>query len=186
MKQFLKYIKDGSQCKPNGVSNSFFDTHTFMMQFDKHYWFNLETQHLKSLATTDYIPENIEVYKNILSIGFNWGVSLNHLFYQNLAPSTWKQDVSELLTDLESKNIYKLNFYPHTFFYCNGKLKMHDVYACFHKDEKIKYEDVKEILSADTDKRFAPNVDKNGYLMIEQIYSLTKQANMKLWPEEFL
>lgn len=186
MKQFLKYIKNGSLCKPNGVSDSFFDTGTFMMRFDKHYWFNLETHHLRYLANTDYIPKNIEVHENVLEISFDWGASLNHLFYQTLAPTTWKQDVTALIKDLESKNICKLNLYPHTFFYVNSKLKIHDVYACFHKDEKIKYDDVKEILSADTDSRFAPNVDDNGYLMIEQIYNLTKQANMKLWPEEFL
>jgi len=142
----------------------------------------MEKQGYERLAGLDFIPTIKKIDNTNLEIIFQYQPNnLNHLFYHKQEPESWHNDVTGLKIALERNNIFKINFYPHTFFYDNDKLKIFDLYACLHKNDRIKKSSIKDIIK---DKKRFHFV--NNFLDIEYTYNYTIENNYGEWPKRIL
>lgn len=148
------------------------------MCFQDTFWFNLELENYKRLHNKKYIPTLTSVDRNKLEIRFEYcDANLNHLFHNNSFPPNWEFDVCSIKNDLEKEGFYKINFYPHTFFYIDNQLKIFDLYACVKKTDKILESKVTPIINDENRFYF-----QNGYLDIARTYNYTIRENCGNWP----
>jgi hypothetical protein len=175
---FLKY-KDGHACQATPIYNSYYNNDMFVMSFKDRYWFNLELRGIGMIGAAEYSPEIIAVDVTSMQICFKWyDTNLNHLFHKNgYLPDDWRQQIKDIITNLESVGIYKLNLYPHTFYLKDSKIHIMDLHACLSLDDKILEDDIKNIIN--DKERF---LFKDGILDVKYAYKYTLDNNVGDWP----
>lgn len=176
---FQKY-KNGILGPANAVYNAFYDDNYYYMQFNDRFWYDRELHGLSLIASKYYAP-NINIDESKLLITFDWGISLNHALEHNTAPDDYKEQVTAILEDLVSNNIYKINAYPWTFFVIDGQVKLMDCYACTTLEDEIPFSLIEDIINDNN--RF---IFKDNMLDVKETYKKTLEYEKEFWPEEFL
>lgn len=180
MKKFQKYSKEGLLCNANAVYDAFVDDDFYYMNFYEAYWFEKELQGLKKIEGKKYGPEICLVKPDILQIVIKWyGTNLNHLFFEkNYIPIDWREQINEILRDLESEEIYKINIYPHTFYTKDNQFKILDLYGCADPLHEIYLE---KIINDNDRFKFT-----KGVLDFKFTYNYTIEHQSNYWPEVFI
>lgn len=175
---FQKY-EDGKLCKANSVYDPLCNDKIFRMTFNNNLWFEREKYWLTRLSRKSYVPEIVKIDDKKLIIDFKWyNKSLNHLIHFNQYYNL--NDVKSVIKDLEENGIYKLNIFPHTFFYDNtGQIKTMDFYGCLSKNKNFSKNFIENIVN--DKERFA---FKKNYVDIIETYRRTKQKQLNYWPEK--
>jgi hypothetical protein len=99
---------------------------------------------------------------------------------------SWREDLFELLRDLNDSGYYKASIYPHCFFYAkDGQLKMIDYYATIPKnDTRIHKDFIESIIGVDSQQRFAEVKDGDYYEMGDHFKNSLKKWIK--WPGDLL
>lgn len=104
------------------------------------YFFDKEVKYLSEFQEFSAAPRILDIDYNKKKVFIEWkGETCNDIVFDdsrelnNECPE-WKQQLSEIVTHIFDKGIYKTSLYPHCFFIDQGQLKTIDWYACFPKD----------------------------------------------------
>lgn len=180
MKQLQKYF-NGVLGPVSDLYEARYNNFAMYVQFKDKFWFDRELQYLSILDGKSYCYEPIDIlHKDQLIVYKYQDSNLNHLIYEDRLPDIdYKAQVREILNDLESQGIQKINVYPHTFFMYDGELKISDLYGCTTKFTMIPQEMLGGIIN--DDKRFT---FVEGYLDCEATYKYTLDNSTNYWPEE--
>lgn len=181
---YTKFFKfsNGLKSPATSLYKGYFNDYSFIMVFDDAYWFDVELNNYNRLHNQVFIPQIEKIDTENLVIQFRYKpTNLNHLFFYDQQPYTWLNDVKTLKRKLEDNNFFKINFYPHTFFYEDCQLKIFDLYGCCYKDDKIHKKTIENIIKDKN--RF---VFQNDYLHIQDTYNYTIRENCGGWPREII
>lgn len=179
--EFFKYYQ-GIKGPATSVYKGYYTNSSFIMNFHDPFWFDLEIQNYNRLKNANFLPELIEIRKKELTIIFEYSdKNLNHLFYHNIFPSNWYSQVLYIKKKLEENNFYKINFYPHTFFYKDNKLKIFDLFAIVNKMDKIPKNKIECIINDKDRFKF-----QNDFLDVCYTYNYTIQHNSGNWPRNLI
>ena len=169
---------------PGPVSDLYearYDDSRIFVQFKDNFWFDRELEYYNILKDKTYCYELLDIDYSRLMVSFKYeDKNLSHLIYEKrIDESDYKQNVKDILCDLEKQGIMKINIYPWTFFIQNGKLKICDLYGCTTKSTLIPESYLKGVVN-DT-QRFP---FMNGYLDCEATYNYTLEHSDNYWPEK--
>tara|TARA_B110000977_G_C10915839_1_gene431111 strand:+ start:246 stop:809 length:564 start_codon:yes stop_codon:yes gene_type:complete len=178
LSHFTKFI-NGYTCQATPIYDGHWINDVFVMSFKDRYWFDMELRGIGMLSNKSYAPEIQSVNTLTMQIKFKWyNTNLNHMFHYNKElPSDWRQQILDILKDLENINVYKINIYPHTFYLKDDKIHVMDLHACISTQDKISEEVLKNIIN--NKDRFS---FKNGFLDIKYAYDYTLKNNIGDWP----
>jgi len=128
----------------NWNKNQYHDNE-FMTEELYNFWFNQECKYLLHLSNKKYIPEILLMDTKKRVIEFRWyDKNLNVMIENNTINKVknWQKKIKEIKDDLEKDNIFKINMYPHTFFFDDeGNAHIMDLYGC--TDKHSRYLDTK-------------------------------------------
>jgi len=170
----------------NWNANKYFDN---MEMTDElyNYWFNQEVKYLFKLKNKKYIPEIINIDFSKRTITFRWyDKSLHWLLETRQIDSipNWQDKIKAIKDDLEKDNIYKINMYPHTFYFDDeDNAHIMDLYGC--TDVDTKYLDVQFLKPLIRNNRFDKFI-VNDQLDTHELYNETIKTNYAEWPGDFL
>ena len=147
----------------------------------REYWFLREIKFLLKLRGKSYIPEVIDIAYDDRQIFFRW--------YDNklLSTGNWREQITEIKTDLENEGIFKINLYPHTCYVNDdGQIHIMDMYGCTDIDSKwINTEYLKPLMLDKPHKRFTESITGTD-CDTHKLYAITIQSNYAKWPGDFL
>lgn len=151
------------------------------------FWFKREVKYLLLLRNKKYSPEILDIDYAGRKIKFRWyDKGLNYLIEKNEIESipSWKDKIRAIVKDLEQQGIYKINMYPHTFYF-DDKDEAHcmDMYGC--ADSKSKHLDTRYLEPLINSNRFDKFI-VNGNLDTHELYKETIKTNYANWPGDFL
>ena len=151
------------------------------------YWFSREVMYLFILKNKNYIPEVINIDYKKRKITFRWyDKSLHWLLKTRQIDSipNWQDKIKAIKDDLEKDNIYKINMYPHTFYFDDeDNAHIMDLYGC--TDVNTKYLDVKHLKPLIRNDRFDKFI-VDDQLDTHELYNETIRTNYAEWPGDFL
>ena len=170
----------------NWNPNAYFEN-TEMTDELYNYWFSREVMYLFILKNKKYIPEVIDIDYKKRKITFRWyDKSLHWLLETKQIDSipNWQDKIKAIKDDLEENDIYKINMYPHTFYFDDeDNAHIMDLYGC--TDINSKYLDVKKIKPLIRNDRFDKFI-VNDQLDTHELYNETIKTNYGEWPGDFL
>ena len=151
------------------------------------YWFSREVMYLFILKNKNYIPEVINIDYKKRKITFRWYDKSLHWLLKtrqiNSIPN-WQDKIKAIKDDLEKDNIYKINMYPHTFYFDDeDNAHIMDLYGC--TDVNTKYLDVKHLKPLIRNDRFDKFI-VDDQLDTHELYNETIRTNYAEWPGDFL
>ena len=151
------------------------------------YWFNQEVKYLFKLKNKKYIPEIINIDYSKRTITFRWYDKSLHWLLKtrqiDIIPN-WQDKIKAIKDDLEKDNIYKINMYPHTFYFDDeDNAHIMDLYGC--TDVDTKYLDVQFLKPLIRNNRFDKFI-LNNQLDTHELYKETIRTNYAEWPGDFL
>lgn len=177
---------DGKVFCMNWNPNKYFENAN-MTNDHYEYWFNQEVKYLLRLKQKEYCPEVLDIDYNKRRITFRWyDKNLNVLIENNTVNKIdkWQDKIKTVKEDLEKEHIYKINMYPHTFYF-DDKNEAHimDLYGCTDKHTKfLSVEYLKPLIRTDRFDKFI----HNNQLDTHELYNETIRTNYAEWPGDFL
>jgi len=170
----------------NWNPNDYFDNESMNEELYD-FWFDQELMYITKLRDTKYIPELLDVDYAKREIKFKWyNKNLNVLIETNQIDNipNWKEKIKQIKQDLEQQNIYKINMYPHTFYFDNNdEAHIMDLYGC--TDKNTRYLDTKYLKPLIRNDRFDKFI-VNDQLDTHELYNETIKTNYGKWPGDFL
>ncbi|HBY66920.1 MAG TPA: hypothetical protein DEG69_03605 [Flavobacteriaceae bacterium] len=170
----------------NWNKNQYHDNE-FMTEELYNFWFNQECKYLLHLSNKKYIPEILLMDTKKRVIEFRWyDKNLNVMIENNTINKVknWQKKIKEIKDDLEKDNIFKINMYPHTFFFDDeGNAHIMDLYGC--TDKHSRYLDTKFLKPLIRGTRFDKFI-MNESLDTHKLYQETIKTNYAEWPGDFL
>ena len=170
----------------NWNKNQYHDNE-FMTEELYNFWFNQECKYLLHLSNKKYIPEILLMDTKKRIIEFRWyDKNLNVMIENNTINKVkdWQKKIKEIKDDLEKDNIFKINMYPHTFFFDDeGNAHIMDLYGC--TDKHSRYLDTKFLKPLIRGTRFDKFI-RNERLDTHKLYQETIKTNYAEWPGDFL
>lgn len=170
----------------NWNPNDYFDNESMNEELYD-FWFDQELMYITKLRDTKYIPELLDVDYAKREIKFKWyNKNLNVLIETNQIDNipNWKEKIKQIKQDLEQQNIYKINMYPHTFYFDNNdEAHIMDLYGC--TDKNTRYLDTKYLKPLIRNDRFDKFI-VNDQLDTHELYNETIKTNYGEWPGDFL
>lgn len=170
----------------NWNPNDYFDNESMNEELYD-FWFDQELMYITKLRDTKYIPELLDVDYAKREIKFKWyNKNLNVLIETNQIDNipNWKEKIKQIKQDLEQQNIYKINMYPHTFYFDNNDgAHIMDLYGC--TDKNTRYLDTKYLKPLIRNDRFDKFI-VNDQLDTHELYNETIKTNYGEWPGDFL
>ena len=170
----------------NWNKNNYYDNKEMTEEL-YNFWFNQETRYLLKLKNKKYIPEILDIDYKKRKITFRWyDKSLNALIENNEINkiSNWQNKIKAIKDDLEKEKIYKINMYPHTFYFDdNNEAHIMDLYGC--TDYSTRFLDIqflKPLIRTDRFDKFIIN----DQLDTHELYNETIKTNYAEWPGDFL
>ena len=170
----------------NWNPNAYFEN-TEMTDELYNYWFNQETRYLLKLKNKKYIPEILDIDNRKRKITFRWyDKSLNVLIENNEINKipNWQNKIKAIKDDLEKEKVYKINMYPHTFYFDDdNEAHIMDLYGC--TDNNTRFLDIqflKPLIRTDRFDKFIVN----DQLDTHELYNETIKTNYAEWPGDFL
>lgn len=155
------------------------------------FYFTREVDFLNRLKDKPYAPEVTNIDFENKEIIFKWYDSnLNRIMHEgNLDERlpNWKEQIKNIVNDLESQGIYKINLYPHTFYIdSNNNIRLYDLYGCVDIEEpRVEHRILDPIVTEANKQRFMLEDDQEWIDMLI-VYRYSKQNNAGKWPENFL
>ena len=151
------------------------------------YWFNQEVKYLFKLKNKKYIPEVINIDYTKRTIIFRWYDKSLHWLLETKQInniSNWQDKIKAIKDDLEENNIYKINMYPHTFYFDDeDNAHIMDLYGCTDVDTKfLDVQFLKPLIRNDRFDKFIVNDQLNTH----ELYNETIKTNYAEWPGDFL
>jgi hypothetical protein len=177
---------DGKVFCMNWNSNKYF-MNDIMTEELYEYWFNQEVKYLLKLKNKSYVPEILDIDYSKRKIKFRWyNKSLNWLIVNNQINNikNWQDQIQNIKQDLEQHRIYKINMYPHTFYF-DDKDQAHcmDMYGCTDNDSRyLSIEYLEPLIRTDRFDKFI----HNNQLDTHELYNETIKTNYAEWPGDFL
>ena len=170
----------------NWNPNTYFEN-TEMTDELYNYWFSREVMYLFILKNKNYIPEVINIDYKKRKITFRWyDKSLHWLLKTRQIDSipNWQDKIKAIKDDLEKDNIYKINMYPHTFYFDDeDNAHIMDLYGCTDKQTRyLNAEFLKPLIRNDRFDKFITN----NQLDTHELYNETIRTNYAEWPGDFL
>jgi len=170
----------------NWNANKYFEN---MQMTDElfNYWFNQEVKYLFKLKNKKYIPEIINIDYSKRTITFRWYDKSLHWLLKtrqiDIIPN-WQDKIKAIKDDLEKDNIYKINMYPHTFYFDDeDNAHIMDLYGCTDKQTRyLNAEFLKPLIRNDRFDKFITN----NQLDTHELYNETIRTNYAEWPGDFL
>ena len=170
----------------NWNANKYFEN---MQMTDElfNYWFNQEVKYLFKLKNKKYIPEIINIDYSKRTITFRWYDKSLHWLLKtrqiDIIPN-WQDKIKAIKDDLEKDNIYKINMYPHTFYFDDeDNAYIMDLYGCTDKQTRyLNAEFLKPLIRNDRFDKFITN----NQLDTHELYNETIRTNYAEWPGDFL
>ena len=170
----------------NWNKNQYHDNE-FMTEELYNFWFNQECKYLLHLSNKKYIPEILLMDTKKRVIEFRWyDKNLNVMIENNTINKVknWQKKIKEIKDDLEKDNIFKINMYPHTFFFDDeGNAHIMDLYGC--TDKHSRYLDTKFLKPLIRGTRFDKFI-MNERLDTHKLYQETITTTYAEWPGDFL
>ena len=170
----------------NWNKNQYHDNE-FMTEELYNFWFNQECKYLLHLSNKKYIPEILLIDTKKRIIEFKWyGKNLNVMIENNTINEVknWQKKIKAIKDDLEKDSIFKINMYPHTFFFDDdGNAHIMDLYGC--TDKNTRYLDTKYLKPLIRTDRFDKFI-VNDQLDTHELYNETIKTNYAEWPGDFL
>ena len=170
----------------NWNKNSYHDNE-FMTEELYNFWFNQEVKYLLHLSNKKYIPEILYLDTKKRMIEFRWyDKNLNVMIENNTINKikNWQNKIKEIKDDLEKDKIFKINMYPHTFYFDDeDNAHIMDLYGC--SDRYSRYLDTKFLKPLIRGKRFNKFI-ANERLDTHELYKETIKTNYAEWPGDFL
>ena len=170
----------------NWNPNAYFEN-TEMTDELYNYWFSREVMYLFILKNKKYIPEVIDIDYKKRKITFRWyDKSLHWLLETKQIDSipNWQDKIKSIKDDLEKDNTYKINMYPHTFYFDDeDNAHIMDLYGC--TDKNTRYLDTKYLKPLIRNDRFDKFI-VNNQLDTHELYNETLKTNYGEWPGDFL
>ena len=151
------------------------------------YWFNQEVKYLSKLKNKKYIPEVINIDYSKRTIIFRWYDKSLHWLLETKQIKyipNWQDKIKAIKDDLEENNIYKINMYPHTFYFDDeDNAHIMDLYGCTDVDTKfLDIQFLKPLIRNDRFDKFIVN----DQLDTHELYNETIKTNYAEWPGDFL
>ena len=177
---------DGKVFCMNWNANKYF-MNDIMSEELYEYWFNQEVKYLLKLKNKSYVPEILDIDYSKRKIKFRWyNKSLNWLIVDNQINNikNWQDQIQNIKQDLEQHRIYKINMYPHTFYF-DDKDQAHcmDMYGCTDNDSRyLSIEYLEPLIRTDRFDKFI----HNNQLDTHELYNETIKTNYAEWPGDFL
>lgn len=107
------------------------------------FFFEREIRYLEVFQKYDWAPKLLEVdLKNRqVFIEFN-NETINHIILANDRSlddecPDWKDQIFNIIKDIDDAGYYKMALYPHCFFIIDGKIKTIDFYSCLEKTNRF-------------------------------------------------
>jgi len=209
---FYKISSEGYDCPANVLYEPFISEtrDIFMMVFNNNndyvsysadsytddmvdYFFKREAKYVERFNGKDFAPEVIDVDYSKRAILYKWyDKSLNRGLLGNEfeLPSEWQQQVKDVISKLDCEGVFKLNLYPHTFFFDNnGNLRVNDMYGCIDNDDYFISEDIiNPVLDPNggvSNERFSIFTN-DGLVNLKKVYDYSLSINYGNWPGDFL
>jgi len=108
------------------------------------FFFERECKYLTSVQGKPWAPELYNIDKKNRTIDIEWNrESLNHIITDdtrdiNVELPDWKEQIYNILSDLDNMGYYKMAIYPHCFFIDKNKqLKAIDYYSIVEKSDPL-------------------------------------------------
>lgn len=104
------------------------------------YFFQREVTYLKIVQGKPWAPKLLEVNELTRTIVIEFHKeTLNHIIMDPARSldkecPNWKDQLWNIIKDIDNMGYYKLALYPHCFFIKDGTIKIIDFYACIEKD----------------------------------------------------
>lgn len=137
------------------------------------FFFERELKFLTLFQPKDWCPKIYDVDESNRKIliefnreTLNWPIYSEGRSIDKEYPN-WREDLFNILKDLNDSEYYKASIYPHCFFYNSvGQLKMIDYYATIPKnDTRIHKDLIEPIIGVDSEQRFIEVKDGDYYEM---------------------
>ena len=174
-------IANNIKAQPSDVYRGFITGEHLSLYFKNKYMFDREVNGIKLLEGKPYAPVVTGIDENSLLVVYKYQDNLNHMLFNGTAPDNYRSIVREIKADLESSDLYRINFFQHPFVFVDGKFCLIDNYGMGSLDEKVHKDDVYHFLNDPS--RFIFNGD---YLDIQASYNLSIERNIGEWPDNFL
>lgn len=187
---------DGTECQTNLVYIPEYKDNVMRMTFTDGDYFNddldipdslrgelfeKELNYLKKVQKFKWAPKLLEVKDREIYIEFH-KPTLNYVLLgnQGTLPVDYKEQLTNIITDLESSNIYKLTQYPHSFYLYGETIKTIDFYACVDIDDSTRpISDIESLIGKNSVNRFV-EATHNGKIDFKIFYEqfMLNHSNM--------
>lgn len=123
------------------------------------FFFKKEVQYIKQFQGKSWAPKLIDIQDTKIYIEFNTE-SLNNIVLSNRNLDKelpgWKEQLLDIMVDIDNLGYYKLALYPHSFFIGkDGKIKVLDFYTFIEKSNPmVPYEFIKGMVGSMSRHRF--------------------------------
>lgn len=170
----------------NWNSNTYFNN-IDMTEEMYDFWFKREVEYLYKLNKKTYCPEVIDIDHSKRKIQYKWyDKNCNVMIEHNTINSVpdWKEKIKHIKEDLEVSGIFKINMYPHTFYFDdNNEAHIMDLYGCTDTNSRyLNTEYLKPLVTNDRFDKFIMNNEVDTH----ELYSETIRTNYAEWPGDFL
>lgn len=156
------------------------------------FFFNLELKNLRTFQQYSWAPKIIEedILNKKIFIEFN-KETINYPVVMpdrdlNIECPDWKEQIFNILKDIDNAGYYKMALYPHCFFIDpHGKLKTIDFYSCLPKDDcKIPRDKIEGLIGEQSNNRF-DNSTVDGMVDFKIFIKITMLDHLsKTWIKE--
>jgi hypothetical protein len=154
------------------------------------FYFDREVKYRKIFEDRSWSSKLIDIDYNTQRVFFQWsGQSCNSIIYGggNLDHEcpTWREQLTNIITDIVKSGYYKISLYPHCFFVEDQILKTMDFYGCIEQSNPyVDFNMVKGLIGDVSGHRFDEALKGNdldiGFMFKRALSTFVK------WPDDML
>jgi hypothetical protein len=156
----------------------------------KQYFFNREIKYIEIFSKYSWSPivQAVENGKIYIEFGYE---TLNSIIMDpnrsiDLECPDWKEQIWQIVKDIDNAGYYKLSLYPHCFFLNQNKeIKTIDFYACIEKDQCLmERSKIEAIIGKDSGGRF-DSATEGDYINFKKFFEITMTSFLnKMWKDD--
>jgi hypothetical protein len=161
----------------------------FTKELVEFFW-NREKKYLEVFKDRSWAPRLINIVEDKRFITFDFpGESCNHIIYsgrrlEDYCPD-WKQQLYDIIRDIQDSGYYKVSLYPHCFYIEAGTLRTLDFYGCVENYHPyVDIANIKGMIGEKSTHRFE-SATEGDRLNIETLYMEALEKYIE-WPNDAL